>query len=52
VQTHSDLLMGRESEEAGELVIAVVCGERNQKQQGTGQKSRPTLAIQQPGLRH
>jgi hypothetical protein len=52
VQTHSDLLMGRESEEAGELVIAIVCGERNQKQQRTGQKSRPTLAIQQPGLRH
>jgi hypothetical protein len=52
VQTHSDLLMGRESEEAGELVIAIVCGERNQKQQRTGQKSRPTLAIQRPGLRH
>ncbi|MFU8885361.1 MAG: hypothetical protein ACNA8O_07875 [Cyanobacteriota bacterium] len=37
VQTHVDLseqplLMGRESEEAGELVIAIVCGERNQKQ--------------------
>ncbi|MCP9880857.1 hypothetical protein KBY74_13535 [Cyanobium sp. A1C-AMD] len=44
VQTHVDLsekplLMGRETEEAGELVIPVVCGKRNQKQQRTGQKS-------------
>ena len=43
-QTHVDLsekplLMGRETEEAGELVIPVVCGKRNQKQQRTGQKS-------------
>ena len=43
VETHVDLseqplLMGRESAEAGELVIALVRGERNQQQQGTGQK--------------
>lgn len=56
VETHFDLseqplLMGRECSEAGEVVIAVVRYERNQEQQGTGQKRRPTLAIQQPGLR-
>ena len=51
VETHSDLVMGRESAEAGEVVIAVVRGERNQEQQGAGQKGGPTLAIQQPGLR-
>ena len=49
---NSLLVMGRESAEAGDLVIAVVCGEQNQQQQGTGQKRRPTLAIQRPGLRH
>ncbi len=38
VETHSDLVMGRESAEAGEVVIAVVRGERNQEQQGGGQK--------------
>ena len=38
VETHSDLLMGRESAEVGEVVIAVVGGERNQQQQGTGHK--------------
>jgi hypothetical protein len=32
VETHSDLFMGRESAEVGELVIAVVRGERNQQQ--------------------
>ena len=38
VETHSDLLMGRESAEAGEVVIAVVGGERNQEQQGASGK--------------
>ena len=38
VETHSDLLMGRESAEVGEVVIAVVGGERNQQEQGTGHK--------------
>jgi hypothetical protein len=38
VETYSDLLMGRECAEVGELVIAVVGGERNQQQQGTGHK--------------
>ncbi|MCP9880846.1 hypothetical protein KBY74_13480 [Cyanobium sp. A1C-AMD] len=43
VETHVDLseqplLMGRESAEAGELVIAVVGGERNQEQQGASNK--------------
>jgi len=33
VETHSDLVMGRESAEVGEVVIAVVGGERNQQQQ-------------------
>ncbi|MFM7642285.1 MAG: hypothetical protein ACKO45_12145 [Cyanobium sp.] len=37
VETHSDLLMGREPAEVGELVIAVVGGERNQQQQAAGQ---------------
>jgi hypothetical protein len=48
VETHSDLLMGRESAEAGELVIAVVGGERNQQQQGAREEGCPALAIQQP----
>jgi len=38
VETHSDLVMGRESAEVGKLVIAVVGGERNKQQQGTGHK--------------
>ena len=38
VETHSDLLRGRESAEVGELVIAVVGGERNQQQQAAGYK--------------
>jgi hypothetical protein len=39
VETHSDLVMGRESAEAGEVVIAVVRGERDQEQQGASGKS-------------
>ncbi|MFU8884982.1 MAG: hypothetical protein ACNA8O_05935 [Cyanobacteriota bacterium] len=38
VETYSDLVMGRESAEAGEVVIAAVRRERNQKQQGASQK--------------
>jgi hypothetical protein len=43
VETHVDLseqplVMGRESAEAGEVVIAIVGGERNQQQQGTSHK--------------
>ncbi|WP_186696970.1 hypothetical protein [Cyanobium sp. NS01] len=38
VETYSDLVMGRESAEAGEVVIAIVGGERNQQQQGAGYK--------------
>ena len=38
VVTYSDLVMGRESEEAGEVVIAIVRGERNQEQQGASAK--------------
>ncbi|QVL52593.1 MAG: hypothetical protein KFB97_14565 [Cyanobium sp. M30B3] len=38
VETHSDLVVGRELVEAGEVVIAVVRDERNQQQQGAGQK--------------
>ena len=38
VETHSDLVMGRESAEVGEVVIAVVRGERNQEQQGASHK--------------
>ena len=43
VETHVDLSgqpldRGRESEEAGEVVIAVVRSERNQEQQSAGQK--------------
>ncbi|MCX5969717.1 MAG: hypothetical protein NTV57_19205 [Cyanobacteria bacterium] len=52
VETHSDLLMGRESAEAGEVVIAVVRSERNQEEQGASNKGRPALTIQQPRGRH
>jgi hypothetical protein len=38
VQTHSDLVSGRETPEVEEVVIAVVRGERNQEQQGACQK--------------
>ena len=38
VETHSDLVMGREFGELEEVVIAVVGGERDQKQQGAGKQ--------------
>ena len=38
VETYSDLVMGRESAEAGEVVIAVARGERNQEQQSASGK--------------
>jgi hypothetical protein len=38
VETHSDLVSGLEAGEVEEVVIAVVRGERNHKQQGAGQK--------------
>jgi hypothetical protein len=38
VETHSDLVMGREAGEVEEVVIAVVRSERNQKQQGPSQQ--------------
>jgi hypothetical protein len=38
VETHSDLLRGLEGAELEEVGIAVVRGERNQEQQGTGNK--------------
>jgi hypothetical protein len=38
VETYSDLVMGREGAGAGEVVIAVIRGERNQEQQGSGNK--------------
>jgi len=34
VETHSDLVMGRQAAELEEVVIAVVRGERDQEQQG------------------
>ena len=34
VETHSDLDIGREGAELGEVVIALVRGERSQEQQG------------------
>jgi len=34
VETHSDLDKGREGAEVGEVVVAIVRGERNQQQQG------------------
>jgi hypothetical protein len=36
VETHSDLVMGLEAGETGEVVIAVVRGERNQEEKGAG----------------
>jgi len=38
VETHSDLLRGREDAELGEVVIAIVRDERNQQQQGASGK--------------
>jgi hypothetical protein len=38
VETHSDLVINRDGAELGEVVIAVVCGERNQEQQGASNK--------------
>jgi hypothetical protein len=38
VETYSDLLRGREGEEEGEVVIAVVRCKRNQEQQGASNK--------------
>jgi hypothetical protein len=38
VETHSDLLMGRESAELEKVVIAVVRGERNQEEQGASKQ--------------
>jgi hypothetical protein len=49
VETHSDLVMGREFGELEEVVIAVVGGERDQKQQGAGKQGRKSLAIQPTG---
>ena len=38
VETHSDLVIGRESAEVGEVVMAVVGGERDQEQQAASNK--------------
>jgi predicted transcriptional regulator len=38
VETHSDLVRGRDASEVEEVVIAVVGGERDQKQQGAGKQ--------------
>jgi hypothetical protein len=38
VETYSDRVIGREAGGAEEVVIAVVGGERNQKEQGTCEK--------------
>ena len=38
VEIYSDLVMGREGAELEAVVIAVVSGERNQEQPGTGHK--------------
>ena len=43
VETHSDLVSGRELSEEEEMVIAVVRGERNQEQQGP-----PARRVDQP----
>ena len=39
VETHSDLLMGREFAELEDVVVAIVRCERNQEQQGASNKS-------------
>jgi len=51
VETYSDLVSGLEVAEVEEVVIAIVRGERNQKQQGAGEKGCPALSIQQQGPR-
>ena len=38
VETHSDLDKGREASEVGEVVVAIVRGERNQQEQGASGK--------------
>jgi len=38
VETHSDLVRGREDAEVEEVVIAVVRGERNQEEEGASEK--------------
>jgi hypothetical protein len=48
VETHSNLVSGREDAELEEVVIAIARGERNQEQQGAGEKGCPSLAIRQP----
>jgi hypothetical protein len=49
LETHSDLVSGRDASEGEEVVIAVVGGERDQKQQGTGKEGRKSLSIQPAG---
>jgi hypothetical protein len=39
VETHSDLLMGREVSELEDVVITVVRGERNQEEKGASEQS-------------
>jgi predicted transcriptional regulator len=39
VETHSELVRGRESADVEEVVIAIVRGERDQQQQGTCNQS-------------
>jgi hypothetical protein len=49
VETYSDYVSGLEVAEVEEVVIAVIRGERNQEQQGTGGKGCPPLTIEQAG---
>jgi len=49
VETHSDLVRGRDASEVEEVVIAVVGGERDQKQQGAGKEGRESLSIHPAG---
>jgi len=46
VEIYSDLDSGREASEFEEVVIAVVGGERDQKQQGASKQGRESLTVQ------
>jgi hypothetical protein len=46
VETHSDLLIDGEGAEVLKVAMGVVGGERDQKEENTGEKGREGFAIQ------
>ena len=47
MEPYSDLLMGWEMSKREVVVVAIVCSERNQEEQGAFKQSCPTLPIRQ-----